>query len=47
MSPATIDMALVILAGVVLGLIRGKDVSRWARQLEAILRESKPREGRE
>lgn len=39
MSPATVEMALAILVRVVLGLIRGKDVSRWVPQLEAVLRE--------
>jgi hypothetical protein len=39
-------MAIVILVRVALGLIRGEDVSRWARQLEAILREMEPKEPR-
>ncbi len=45
-TPATIDMALIILARALPGLIRGEDVSRWAGQLEAVLRDLQPRERR-
>lgn len=38
-SRATIEIALSILVRAVLGLIRGEDMTRWAGQLEAVLRE--------
>lgn len=40
MSPAMLELAVVILARAVLALIRGEDTTRWARQIEAILREA-------
>jgi hypothetical protein len=46
MTHATEQMALAILARVALALIRGDDVKRWAPQLEAILRELRPKRAR-
>lgn len=46
MSPATLEAAVVILTYAVLGLARGEEVSKWIRQLEAVLREMRSKEDR-
>jgi len=41
---ATVDMALIVLTRAVLDIISGRDASRWVRHLEAVLRETAPKE---
>jgi len=43
MTSATVDIAVAILARAVLALIRHEDPARWARQIEAVLRELPPK----
>ena len=44
MTPAEIDMAIIILTRAVLDMIAGRDPERWQKHLTAVLRETGPKE---
>jgi hypothetical protein len=43
-APATVDMALIVLTRALLDIIAGRDPSHWTRHLEAVLRETAPKD---